>query len=158
MINDVARAFFEAPVRRKICIELPEEEKGEEDEVGLLNMSLYGTRDAAANFQAEVAKVMKQAGFVVSKANPCVYYHPSRDVKCLVHGDDFISSGCVEEIRWFRAVLEGRFEVTTQIVGRGKGEVPEARVLNRVIRTDKGRMVLRGRPETRRIHSDGDEA
>ena len=54
MINDVARAFFEAPMRRMLCVELPEEDKTEmdraQDNVGLLNMSLYGTRDAAANF------------------------------------------------------------------------------------------------------------
>ena len=26
MINDVSRAFFEAPIGRKVCIELPEED------------------------------------------------------------------------------------------------------------------------------------
>ena len=55
MINDVARAFFEAPVTRDVCIELPDEDKTQEywdqDMVGKLNMSLYGTRDEASNFQ-----------------------------------------------------------------------------------------------------------
>ena len=55
MINDVARAFFEAEAIRPICVELPEEDllpsdKGK-DLVGLLRMSLYGTRDAAKNWQ-----------------------------------------------------------------------------------------------------------
>ena len=58
MLNDVARAYFEAPVKREICIELPEEdwepEDGQEYLVGMLNKSLYGTRDAASNFQQEV--------------------------------------------------------------------------------------------------------
>ena len=58
MINDVARAFFEAPITRMVCIELPKEDMTEEDiredRVGVLNMSLYGTRDAAVNFQSEV--------------------------------------------------------------------------------------------------------
>ena len=62
MINDVARAFFEAPMKRMLCVELPEEAlEGEEtsaEYVGLLKMSLYGTRDAAANFQAEIKKLM----------------------------------------------------------------------------------------------------
>ena len=69
MINDVARAFFEAPVKRKIAVELPEEEKAKygikDDEVGVLQMSLYGTRDASANFQDEIKKVMIRAGFKV---------------------------------------------------------------------------------------------
>ena len=31
MINDVSRAFFEAPMGREVCIELPEEDLEEED-------------------------------------------------------------------------------------------------------------------------------
>ena len=62
MVNDVARAFFEAPARRTICAELPEEETHEGDDVGLLLQSLYGTRDASANFQEEVRKVLTKAG------------------------------------------------------------------------------------------------
>ena len=52
MINDVSRAFFEAPMKREMCVEIPEEdrEEGEGDMVGLLNMSLYGTRDTAVIF------------------------------------------------------------------------------------------------------------
>ena len=69
MINDVSRAFFEAPMQkgRHLCIELPEEDLTEEDKkrdlVGYLNMSLYGTRDAAYNFQHEVSKKLRQSGF-----------------------------------------------------------------------------------------------
>ena len=46
MINDVARAFFEAKATRKICVELPEEcaESLGGRNVALLNRSLYGTR------------------------------------------------------------------------------------------------------------------
>ena len=32
MVNDVARAFFEAPAGRTICVELPEEETHEGDD------------------------------------------------------------------------------------------------------------------------------
>eukprot|EP00974_Lingulodinium_polyedra_P013044 1265743-Lingulodinium_polyedra.AAC.1 len=36
-------------------------------------MSLYGTRDAAANSQAEVRKTMLAAGFTVSRYNPSIF-------------------------------------------------------------------------------------
>ena len=53
MVNDVARAFFEAKAIRKLCVELPAECVegcgGHND--GLLRQSLYGTRDAAMNWQ-----------------------------------------------------------------------------------------------------------
>ena len=60
MINDVAPAFFEAPSVRNICVEIPDEdltpEDRQKDNVGHLLMSLYGTRDAAMDWQEEVAR------------------------------------------------------------------------------------------------------
>ena len=74
MIADISRAFFEAMVVRDICVELPEEGKDEEDlgrdVVGKLRLSLYGTRDAAANFQRTVKEFMEQGGWTSSRYCP----------------------------------------------------------------------------------------
>ena len=60
LITDVSRAFFEAPAKRDLCVELPEEAlaAGETvmDTVGKLKASLYGTRDASTNWQEVVAE------------------------------------------------------------------------------------------------------
>ena len=51
MVNDVRRAYFYAKTSRDICIELPAEDTdGNKDMLGKLNLSLYGTRDAASNW------------------------------------------------------------------------------------------------------------
>jgi hypothetical protein len=134
MINDVARAFFEAPVKRNICVELPAEEGARSDEVGRLKQSLYGTRDASANFQEEVRVVLTRAGFGQVEYNPSLYYHPGRHIRTLVHGDDFSSVGSSRELRWMRLTLEARFEISTKVVGQWPGMVEEARLLNRIIR------------------------
>ena len=51
MVNDVSRAFFEAPAMRQVCVELPKEDRTSIDQqldnVGHLQVSLYGTSDAA---------------------------------------------------------------------------------------------------------------
>ena len=88
MVNDVARAYFEAPVTRIIAVELPEEDGGGKDSefVGLLQKSLYGTRDAAANFQKEVRKFMQDHNFVVGKYNSSTYYHRAKNLRVMVHG------------------------------------------------------------------------
>ena len=113
MINDVARAFFEAPMRRLLCVELPEEDKTAEDiegdHVGLLQMSLYGTRDAAANFQEEVRKFMSKCGFVQGKYNTSTYYNRKLNLKTMVHGDYFITVGSRWAASDFRRRLEERF-------------------------------------------------
>ena len=60
MKYDVTRAFFEAPAVRHVCVEIRKEDLAEADrrhyKVGHLRMSLYGTRDAAMNWQEEVAR------------------------------------------------------------------------------------------------------
>ena len=59
MINDVSRALFGAPSTRYVCVEIPKEELTDadtrHDKVGQLNLSLYRTRDAAMNWQEEIA-------------------------------------------------------------------------------------------------------
>jgi hypothetical protein len=139
MINDISRAYFEAPMRRFLCVELPDEARDqkdyEEDNVGLLLMSLYGTRDAAANFQAEVNVFMKSCGFRRGRYNVSTYYHQEKNLKTLVHGDDFVTTGERKNTEWFRARLLSRFQIKTKVVGTGTSDLREATVLNRTIRT-----------------------
>ena len=78
-------------------------------------------------------------GFSRGRYNPCLYYHKETHLKCLVHGDDFVSVGSRKSVSTFRQKLEKRFEIKTKIIGTGDGESSEGKVLNRVIRvTDDG--------------------
>ncbi|MDA8583906.1 hypothetical protein N9L68_06715 [bacterium] len=74
IINDVARAFFEALVVRNVCVEIIAEDKEEadarHDKVGHLQISSYGTMDAAMNWQDEVAHLTLQHGFTRGRYNP----------------------------------------------------------------------------------------
>ena len=90
LLPDVSRAFFEAPVRRKVAVRLPEEaitkEERDRGTVGILKMSLYGTRDTAAKFQVDVAKAMKEACFEQATFNASLFYNPSTNTRTLVLG------------------------------------------------------------------------
>ena len=103
MINYVSRAFFEAPATRNICVEIPKEDLTDadrrHDKVGRLRMSLYGTRDAAMNWQDEVAREMLNAGFRRAKYNPCLYYHEGRNLRTFLHGDDFATVGTMDNVQ-----------------------------------------------------------
>ena len=44
------------------------------DLVGVLQMSLYGTRDAAANFPDEVKSFVEKLSAQQASYNPCVFY------------------------------------------------------------------------------------
>ena len=84
MVNDVRRAFFYARALRPIWVELPEEDYNAEDEkddnVGLLEMSLYGTRDAAKNWSNTVEEHLKKIGFKQGRSSGNIYYHNRRQL------------------------------------------------------------------------------
>ena len=96
-INDVARSFFEAPAIRYICVEIPKEyitaEYGRHDKVGHLRMSLHGIRDAAMNWQEEVARELRALGFTRGVYNPCLYFYEAKNLRTFLHGDDFAAVG-----------------------------------------------------------------
>ena len=102
-------------------------------------MSLYGTRDAAQNWQNTVERNLKKIGFKQGSASGSVYYHGGRNISTLVHGDDYVSVGAEADLEWLRVELENDYDIKTTIVGRRRGLEKEVRVLNRIIRwTEEG--------------------
>ena len=53
---DICRAYFNASARRDVFIRLPPEDH-EEGMVGKLMKSMYGTRDAAQNWEQSTASL-----------------------------------------------------------------------------------------------------
>ena len=139
MVNDISRAYFYAPARRSVFIEVPEEDKdpGDGDVVGELRMSLYGTRDAAQNWQECYTKHLEDLGFVSGKSNPCIFWNEARGIQTLVHGDDYVSTGDGSQLEWMKKELEKRFEVKSKIIGPECGDEKELKVLNRIIRCEE---------------------
>ena len=143
MSNDVKRAYFYAPASRPIYIVIPAEdwEDGDEDKVGILNLSLYGTRDAAMNWADTYGKHLKQLGFIAGRASPCNFYHPTRGIAMTVHGDDFTSTGTEADLRWLDGQLKSLYDIKSDYLGPNpqNGHLQELRILNRIISwTDRG--------------------
>ena len=84
----------------------------------MLLRSLYGTRDAAMNWQAEVTKAMRSWVFQQGKYNPCLYIDKAKGIEVLVHGDDFVSVGTADALRNLHKRMQERFEIKTTFVGR----------------------------------------
>ena len=136
MSNDVKRAYFYAPTTRPIFIEIPAEDRepGDEGFVGQLNLSLYGTRDAAKNWSKKFTEVMTGCGFVYGKTSPCNFYNADRQISVTVHGDDFTSTGRARDLEWLKTSLENAFEIKTELLGPDLNKhSQEIRILNRVL-------------------------
>eukprot|EP00969_Alexandrium_andersonii_P119798 5296583-Alexandrium_andersonii.AAC.1 len=77
---DIKRAFFHAVARREVYVELPPED-AEAGMRGRLLKSMYGTRDAAQNWETCYRNLHLGVGFQAGKASTCVFYHPTRNVR-----------------------------------------------------------------------------
>ena len=125
MTNDVKRAYFYARAQTPIYIELPPEdmtaEDMEEDHVGELLLSMYGTRAAAAAWQATVTEHLKGVGFTQGVSNPCLFHHQCRGIRTMIHGDDYVSIGKHRDLKWMQGELERRFEIKTSMIGPSQG-------------------------------------
>ena len=62
-----------------------------------------------------------------------MFKHKDRDLRVLVHGDDFTVLGWESDLDWFRDKIASRFDVKFR--GRmGKGEDTQSiRILNRIV-------------------------
>ena len=74
VLVDVLRAYFYAPARRRVFVELPPEDyqAGDEHMCELLQYSLYGTRDAAQNWEEELASTLSDLKLTGGSAWSCV--------------------------------------------------------------------------------------
>ena len=106
---------------------------GEEAMCGKLNDSMCGTRDVAQNWFEEYSDQLRSIGFTQGKATPCVFYHPQRNIRTMVHGDDYVSTGMPKELQWMQQRLEDKYQVKTQVLGPSEGQVKQIKILNRVV-------------------------
>ena len=71
---EIRRAYVHAEAKRDIYVELPEED-AEPGMCGKLVKAMYGTRDAAANWESHFRIQLESYRFVSGLSSPCLFYH-----------------------------------------------------------------------------------
>ena len=89
---------------------------------------------------------MTKAGYIRGIANPCLFRHATKDVSLTVHGDDFVGVGSEEYLQEIKSILEKRYKITVEMLGSGKSDVQEVKILNRVIRWADSGILLEADP------------
>ena len=56
-----------------------------------------------------------------------------RSIRTYVHGDDYVSTGKPEQVNWIKEQLEKTFQVKTYTIGRGKDNMKQVKILNRIL-------------------------
>ena len=72
---------------------------------------MYGTRDAALNWECEYTEFTVACGFVAGIPTPCVFYHAEKDLRVVIHGGDVTLGGWEGDLDWFTEQISNKFEV-----------------------------------------------
>ena len=130
---DIKRAYFYAPAKRDVYIKLPIEDHLE-GYCGKLNKSMYGTRDASLNWENEYICFMASVGFVKGLSSPCLFYHPGKDIRAVVYGDDFTLLGSEIQLDWFKAEIMKVYAIDFKArLGPEDSDQKSVRLLNRIV-------------------------
>ena len=106
MVNDMARAYFNARIDRLLYCELPDEDKEPgKDLIGKSELCLYGRRDAAKGWQECLASHLVEMGFKRGTAHSCLFWHAEWELAAVVHGDDYVTSGPPDGLRKMQQAL-----------------------------------------------------
>jgi hypothetical protein len=92
---------------------------------------------------------MSELGFIRGVAVPCLFYHPVREIRVAIHGDDFTSLGEAVNPDWLQIELKKHFELNVRgRIGPSPKDDKCIRLLSRIIPVDNRRNNLGSRPET----------
>ncbi len=78
---------------------------------GLLLKSMYGTRDAAQNWEFEHAELLENCGFKRGEATPCILNHSARTLRLAVHGGDFTILGSQADLKWLQQGMRAKLKL-----------------------------------------------
>ena len=99
-----------------------------------LKRSMYGTRDAAQNWGHAYTQFMCDTGFKRRISSPCVFWNEEREIRCVVHGDDFTVLGRRQDLDWFWNQISTKFQSKHRgRIGPEASDTKEIRILNRIV-------------------------
>ena len=110
-VVDIRKAYFNGIPKRKIDLHFPKELGIEKGLVGLMVRCAYGTRDAGAIWEDTYTAALIGLGFVQGAASACCFYHPTRYMSVVVHGDDFTAVGEDADLTWYESGMAKSFEL-----------------------------------------------
>ena len=133
MFVDISKAHLYAPVQEEEFVELPPE-RSKDGKCARLIYTLYGMRTAASNWEKEYSKTLEEAGFQPGKATVVAFFNKERDIRIVVHGDDFVIEGRESDLEWMRDVLAAKYLIKVRgVLGPTARDQKTIVILGRVV-------------------------
>ena len=95
LIFDVTTAFLTGELEEEIYMECPEGMEHEDDEVLLLNKTIYGLVQASRQYNKKFSSILRKMGFSQCRSDPCLFYRKNDNgiVIVLTYVDDNLCIG-----------------------------------------------------------------
>jgi hypothetical protein len=99
---------------------------------GKLRRWLYGMRPAASAWEADFTEKLTQFGLLKGVSVPTAFYDKIRNLRCVVHGDDFTFLGWEHDLKEVREHMEAHYELKVRgVMGGEPGDCHEITILGR---------------------------
>ena len=106
---DVRKAYFNGIPKRGVYMSFPKEMGLPSNLVANQVRCVYGTRDAGAMWEDTYRDALEARGFTSGEASPCYFYHPTKGISIVVHGDDFTALGLDPDLDLYNNELAKNF-------------------------------------------------
>ena len=111
---------FHGKAQRHVPVKLPVEDWSGKDKgkIGLLKKSMYGTRDAASNWEGDtgIPKIVATSWGPVQEV---CFITGKRKTSGLTHGADFVVTGTKGSLLQLKRQLESVYPIKASIIGSG---------------------------------------
>ena len=128
---DVSRVYFHAKAQTPVLVKLPAEDSSGEDKgkIGLLKKSMYGTRDAASNWERDLQGHPENWRHQLGRSSRSLFHNQKKKTLGLTHGDDFVVTGSKGSLFELKKQLESVYPTKASSIGAGSAKSIKA--LNR---------------------------
>ena len=114
---------------------------------GLMKKSMYGTRDAASNWERDWQERVKSYGFQLGLSSKNLFHHGRNRVSGMTHGDDFVLTGPTKRFTEFENKMTGVYPIKAKVISCGSSE--SIQTLNRRLHWRRRANGLSARSQTR---------
>ena len=122
-------------------------------EIGLLKKSMYGTRDAASNWERDWQEHVKSWGFQLGLSSKNLFHQERSQVSGMTHGDDFVLTGPTKRLTEFENKMTGVCPIKAKIISYGSSERHQS--VEQKVASEKERNCLSARSQTCRRACEG---
>ena len=112
--------------------------------VGLMKNSMYGTRDAASNWERDWQEDVKNCGFPHGPNSKDLFHHRESRVSGLTHVDDFVLTGPTKKLMEIERKMTSVYPIKGKIISYGSPK--SIKTLNRRLHWGKRGIVYQDDP------------